>query len=475
MSSFIADRRPLPRLVVLLSIVSLLNDAASEMITPLLPLVVAGTLGGGPLIISAIEGLADATASLLKLASGWLADRGWSLRWMVIGGYALSNLARPLIGLASAWGGVMGLRFLDRAGKGIRTSPRDALISAAVETAERGRAFGYHRAMDHGGAIIGPLLAWPLLAIGVSPQNVFLAAAVPGVLVLLVLWYALPARAAAPALPVAWPRWSILDRRLQGLIVAAAALTLSTLPEALLVLWVHQVGGIETLWVPVLWAAAHVVKAFFAYAAGTVSDRVGRLPVVIARLVRAGRRLAGHRRRSRGRGGGDRTVSLPCGSARVHRGCGTGPHRGCRAGGSEGHGLWRVSLRLQPAGPAQRAAVRLVVGEGLHHDGIFRRCRRHGDRGAGAGVPDTAEGNGTSGHGLTRRPAGYRQASGTRESVRYIDRHRLYCLPVCCGMVRSMPRGSASRHCTAGHRRVRPPPLPQTCRGSRPLALIASS
>lgn len=282
MSSFIADRRPLPRLVVLLSIVSLLNDAASEMITPLLPLVVAGTLGGGPLIISAIEGLAEATASLLKLASGWLADRGWSLRWMVIGGYALSNLARPLIGLASAWGGVMGLRFLDRAGKGIRTSPRDALISAAVETAERGRAFGYHRAMDHGGAIIGPLLAWPLLAIGVSPQNVFLAAAVPGVLVLLVLWYALPARAAAPALPVAWPRWSILDRRLQGLIVAAAALTLSTLPEALLVLWVHQVGGIETLWVPVLWAAAHVVKVFFAYAAGTVSDRVGRLPVVIA-------------------------------------------------------------------------------------------------------------------------------------------------------------------------------------------------
>lgn len=99
---------------------------------------------------------------------------------------------------------------------------------------------------------------------------------------MLVLWYALPARAAAPALPVAWPRWSILDRRLQGLIVAAAALTLSTLPEALLVLWVHQVGGIETLWVPVLWAAAHVVKVFFAYAAGTVSDRVGRLPVVIA-------------------------------------------------------------------------------------------------------------------------------------------------------------------------------------------------
>ncbi len=282
MSSFSQERRPLPRLVVLLSTVSLLNDAASEMITPLLPLVVAGALGGGPLIISVIEGLAEATSSLLKLASGWLTDRGWSLRWMVFGGYSLSNLARPLIGLASGWGGVMALRFLDRAGKGIRTSPRDALISGAVDFSERGRAFGFHRAMDHGGAIIGPLLAWPLLAAGMPVQDVFLASAVPGFLVLLVLWYALPTQPAAAPMPVAWPRWSALDPQLRGLIIAAAALTLSTLPEALLVLWVNQIGGVDIMWVPLLWAAAHVIKVFFAYAAGSVSDRVGRLPVVIA-------------------------------------------------------------------------------------------------------------------------------------------------------------------------------------------------
>ena len=282
MSSSIPERRPLPRLVVLLSTVSLLNDAASEMITPLLPLVVAGALGGGPLIISVIEGLAEATSSLLKLASGWLTDRGWSLRWMVFGGYSLSNLARPLIGVASGWGGVMALRFLDRAGKGIRTSPRDALISGAVEATERGRAFGFHRAMDHGGAIIGPLLAWPLLAAGVPVQHVFLASAVPGFLVLLVLWYALPPQPATAPIPVAWPRWSALDAQLRGLIVAAAALTLSTVPEALLVLWVNQIGGVATLWIPLLWAGAHVVKVFLAYAAGAISDRVGRLPVVIA-------------------------------------------------------------------------------------------------------------------------------------------------------------------------------------------------
>jgi MFS family permease len=282
MSSSVPERRPLPRLVVLLSTVSLLNDAASEMITPLLPLVIAGTLGGGPLIISAIEGLAEAISSLLKLASGWLTDRGWSPRWMVFGGYSLSNLARPLIGVASGWGGVMALRFLDRAGKGIRTSPRDALISGAVDAAERGRAFGFHRAMDHGGAIIGPLLAWPLLAAGVPVQHVFLASAVPGFLVLLVLWHALPSQPAAAPIPAARPRWSALDAKLRGLIVAAAALTLSTMPEALLVLWVSQIGGVATLWIPLLWAGAHVVKVFLAYAAGVISDRVGRLPVVIA-------------------------------------------------------------------------------------------------------------------------------------------------------------------------------------------------
>lgn len=176
----------------------------------------------------------------------------------------------------------MGLRFLDRAGKGIRTSPRDALIAGAVDTAQRGRAFGFHRAMDHCGAIIGPLVAWPLLAVGVSLQHVFLASAIPGVLVLVTLWFGLQATPPSAATTVAWPRWSALDARLRGLIVAAAALTLSTLPEALLVLWVNQVGGIAIMWVPLLWAVAHVVKVAFAYAAGALSDRLGRVPVVMA-------------------------------------------------------------------------------------------------------------------------------------------------------------------------------------------------
>lgn len=274
-------RQPLPRLVVLLSVVSMLNDAASEMVTPLLPLVVTATMGGGPLIVAVIEGLAEAASSLLKLASGWVADRGWSHRRLVFGGYLLSNLARPLIGFASGWGGVMTLRFLDRAGKGIRTSPRDALISAAVDTDTRGRAFGFHRAMDHGGAIIGPALALPLLAIGLPIEQVFLASAIPGALVLITLWFALPDTLRRAPLSASWPGWGSLNARLRSLIVAAAALTLSTLPEALLVLWANR-NGIAILWIPALWALAHGVKLSVAYGAGALSDRIGRPPVVVA-------------------------------------------------------------------------------------------------------------------------------------------------------------------------------------------------
>jgi len=274
------NRQPLPRLVVLLGVVSMFNDAASEMVTPLLPLVVTATLGGGPLIVAVIEGLAEAASSLLKLASGWLADRGWSHRRLVFGGYLISNVARPLIGLASGWGGVMTLRSLDRAGKGIRTSPRDALISAAVDIDTRGRAFGFHRAMDHGGAIIGPALALPLLAIGLPIEQVFLVSAVPGALALITLRFTLPDTPRTAPLAAAWPRWTSLDSQLRGLIVAAAALTLSTLPEALLVLWAHR-NGIGMLWIPALWALAHVVKLSVAYGAGALSDRVGRPPVVV--------------------------------------------------------------------------------------------------------------------------------------------------------------------------------------------------
>jgi MFS family permease len=268
--------------VIVLGLVSLANDAASEMITPLLPIFLTAVLGAGPALVGAVEGLAESTASVLKLVSGRLADRGVPAKSLVVGGYSLSNAARPLVALAAAWPVVMALRFLDRVGKGLRTAPRDAILAAVVATSDRGRAFGFHRAMDHGGAVVGPLAAWLLLAAGVPLHAVFVASALPGALAVLLLVAALPAPPRrAPLLDLAppLPAWRSLDVRLRGLVVAAGALALTTIPEAFLVLWT-QTRGLDVATVPLLWAVAHAVKAAVAAPAGALSDRVGRVPVV---------------------------------------------------------------------------------------------------------------------------------------------------------------------------------------------------
>ena len=275
-----AVRTALPRTVVILGLVSLLNDAASEMITPLLPIFLTATLGAGPAIVGLVEGLAEATASILKLVSGRLADRGVPAKSLVVGGYTLSNAMRPLIGLATGWGAVLGLRFLDRVGKGIRSAPRDALIAGAAGPEQRGRAFGFHRSMDHAGSVIGPLLAFALLAAQADLKHVFLASALPGVLVILLLVFGLP-RARAQAVPTP-PRfaWGELHGRLKAMIIAAGLLALASVPEVFVVLWATQ-AGLKVVWVPLVWAAASLAKMLIAMPAGILSDRVGRVPLLL--------------------------------------------------------------------------------------------------------------------------------------------------------------------------------------------------
>lgn len=272
----------LPRTVLILGAVSLLNDASSDMLAPLLPLFITSVLGSGPAVVGLIEGVAEATASILKLVAGWLADRGWNHKGLVLGGYGLSNVARPLVGFAAGWFPVLILRFLDRVGKGLRTAPRDALIATAVTPAIRGRAFGFHRALDHSGAVLGPLLAYALLAANVPLRDVFFASAIPGLLVLLLLIFGLPATPLSPA-PATGPRlaWRELDERLKGLIIAAAALALAAVPDAFVVLWM-QAHGFAITWVPLLWAAMHGVKMLVAMPFGMLSDRVSRLTVVVS-------------------------------------------------------------------------------------------------------------------------------------------------------------------------------------------------
>lgn len=274
----------LTRSVLTIGLVSFLNDAASDMIAPLLPLFLTATLGAGPAIIGLIEGVAESTASLLKLLSGWIADRGFDKKRLMLGGYSCSNLARPLMAFATSWGAVLFLRFLDRVGKGLRSAPRDAMLSAAVTQAERGRAFGFHRMMDHSGAMLGPLIAFALLTWAhASVVDVFLYSAIPGVLVVLLIIFGLP-QDAKNSLPVdiSPPRaanWRGLDHRIRSLVIAAGILALAAMPDAFLVLWA-QAGGIEVVWIPLLWAAAHFARALVSLPAGWLSDHYGRVPVV---------------------------------------------------------------------------------------------------------------------------------------------------------------------------------------------------
>lgn len=276
----VASRFGLPRTVIALGLVSFANDAASEMITPLLPLFLTVALGAGPAIVGLIEGLAEATASILKVVSGRLADRGIGARRLVLSGYGASTLARPAIGLALGWAWVLVLRFLDRVGKGVRTAPRDAMIAGAVPGDSLGKAFGFHRAMDHAGAVLGPLLAFGLLELGFGLGHVFLWSLLPGLAVLALILFGVepdaPLRQAAP------PRISFasLDPRLKALMLAAGMLSLSSLPEAFMVLWASA-SGMKMAWVPLAWAVASLAKMGVVLPAGLASDRFGRVPVLL--------------------------------------------------------------------------------------------------------------------------------------------------------------------------------------------------
>jgi MFS family permease len=273
-------RAALPRTVVVLGLVSLANDAASEMIHPLLPLFLTATLGAGPAIVGLVEGVAESTASVIKAVSGRMADRGYGAKRLVLSGYLASSAARPAIALALGWTWVLGLRFVDRIGKGLRTAPRDALIAAAVPRASLGRAFGFHRAMDHAGAVVGPLAAFVLLALGADMTEVFLWSVVPGIILLGLIIFGLPSDGSAARIDAPPLSFAGLDARLKALIIAAGLLALATLPEAFLVLWATS-AGLPVAWIPLVWALASLTRMAIALPAGQLSDRVGRVPVLL--------------------------------------------------------------------------------------------------------------------------------------------------------------------------------------------------
>lgn len=265
--------------------VSLLTDVASDMIYPLLPGFLTKTLAAGPAAIGLIEGVAEATASVMKMISGWWSDRARRRKPLVVAGYAIAAAARPLVGLATSWAQVLAIRFADRVGKGIRTSPRDALLADLVPPEKRGRAFGLQRAMDNAGAVGGPLLAALLLRFVFEDERpVFLLAAVPGLAaVLLVAWRVRETPRAAPAPGPSPARPLFPAERLPGRFWIAIAIfvlfTLSNSSDAFLLLKARD-AGVQAWQIPLLWAFFHAVKSAAGVPGGALADRIGRTSAI---------------------------------------------------------------------------------------------------------------------------------------------------------------------------------------------------
>jgi MFS family permease len=273
----------LPPAVRSLGWVSLLTDASSEMIYPLLPSFLRGTLGAAPAFVGMVEGLAESTAGLLKVASGWVSDRVPRRKPLIVAGYVLSSLVRPLAAVAAVPWHVLAIRLADRIGKGVRSAPRDALLAEATAPGERGRAFGFQRAMDHAGAVVGPLLASGLLFLGCELRLVFGLAAVPAALSVFVLLFGVreeerpPGRTARAATSGASP-WTPQFRRY---LAALGLFTLGNSSDAFLLLRAQE-AGVAVAAIPLLWTFHHVVKALASTHGGGLSDRLGRKALIVA-------------------------------------------------------------------------------------------------------------------------------------------------------------------------------------------------
>lgn len=274
----------LPRTVVVLGFVSFLNDFASDIVVPLIPILLATVLVAGPVALGLIEGVADAVAAFLKLWSGRHSDAlAGRRKGLTVSGYLLSNAARPLLGLATAWPVVLLLRGIDRVGKGIRSAPRDALVVDVTPPAIRGYAFGFHRALDNGGAVAGALAAAAILAWSpLSLSQVILFSALPGFLAvgLMAIGVKDPPRAAPDSVPLPPLSWRRLPEPMRRYLLVLGLFTLARASETFILLLGHQlgVGVVELL---LLWAALNLCKALTSTRGGKLADWLGRGPMLL--------------------------------------------------------------------------------------------------------------------------------------------------------------------------------------------------
>ncbi|MCX6327428.1 MAG: MFS transporter [Bacteroidia bacterium] len=314
-------RKRIPQAVIMLGLVSLFTDAASEMIYPLVPVYIAA-LGSGAILLGVIEGVAETTASMLKLISGIISDKIGKRKLLVLIGYSISSLIRPLTGIVSSAWEIIIIRMFDRVGKGIRTAPRDALIASSVDESIRGKSYGFHRAMDHTGAVIGPLLAiitLLILFIGFGLKDsllalrwTFILAIIPGLLAVLTIVFFV--KESAPKGGIGKPFTFSLksfDKNFRTYLLVMILFTLGNSSDAFLLFRVQEAIGksgsvvaivnnitplhnmilnfgdeasrakvINILFLPLVWAFFHIIKVVFSTPLGTLSDRTGRKIVI---------------------------------------------------------------------------------------------------------------------------------------------------------------------------------------------------
>ena len=274
------NNKNLPRIVVILGLVSFFNDFASDIVVPLIPILLATVLAAGPVALGLIEGVAEAFACFLKLWSGRHSDAMSGRRkGLALAGYSLSNIARPLLGLAGSWLTVLLLRSIDRAGKGLRNAPRDALVADATPAHMRGYAYGFHRALDNGGAVAGGLAAAAALAwSGLSLVEVILWSAVPGFIAVLLLWFGIKEEKAPVSHTVVTLSplsWSALSLPMRRYLLVLMLFTFARASETFILLLGHQLGiGIVELLL--LWSAINLAKAITATWGGQLADYFGR-------------------------------------------------------------------------------------------------------------------------------------------------------------------------------------------------------
>ena len=313
-----AEERPqpsaFPRAVWLLGWVSLATDAASEAIYPLLPFFLTQVLGAGAISLGLVEGAAEAANSLLKIWSGREADRRAKKRWLVLFGYTISSLVRPLVAIAQSWVHVLTIRLLDRVGKGIRGAPRDAMLATWTTDSNRGRVYGFHRGMDHTGAVIGPIIATAFLYFYPGEyRTLFSLAIIPGAIAVLLLFFvkedgAQAASDSSHALrtghrtpgrmqsdeeiedtPESTTATEATDgtptpplpRELNSFFGVLALFTLGSSTDAFLILKLTDAAG-SARYIPLIWAALHVVKASTSMLGGSWSDKWGRRTIIAA-------------------------------------------------------------------------------------------------------------------------------------------------------------------------------------------------